>query len=187
MEIKDLVNNHGIIGVVSSYQHKLNLNDTVLELNINNLENNLKEVGLSNNIINTKLKDLSMNDLTKLDLASKLNKDIIIIGNLSNTLNSKELDTIKKLLIKLNKEDNKKIVVIDNNINTFFNLTKKIIVMQNKSILYETEDYYDDNLYKYVKCPKIIEFIKYVNKNGKKLENNIEIYELIKDIYRSVS
>ena len=59
--------------------------------------------------------------------------------------------------------------------------------MQNKTIIYETEDFFDDNLYKYVKCPKIIEFIKYVNKDGKKLENNTDIYELIKDIYRSVT
>jgi hypothetical protein len=35
--------------------------------------------------------------------------------------------------------------------------------------------------------PKIIEFIKYVNKDKKVLNETTDIYELIKDIYRSVS
>ncbi len=187
MEIKELVNQYGIIGVISSYKSNLDLNKTVLELKINKLNDALKMVELPDNIINLRLKDLSINDLVKIDLATKLNNDIMIIGNLFNSLNSKELEFIKKLLLKLNKEYNKKIVIIDNNVQTFFNLSKKIIVMQNKSILYETDDFYDDNLYKYVRCPKIIEFIKYVNKDNKRLENNIDIYELIKDIYRSVT
>ena len=187
MEIKDIVNNYGIIGIISSYKSNLDLNRKVIELNINNIDDIFKLVGLNKDILDKKLKDLSINELFKVDLATKINRDIIIIGNLVNSLNYKELDFIKKLLIKLNSEDNKKIVVIDNDIKTFFNLTKKIIVMQNKTIIYETEDYYDDNLYKYVRCPKIIDFVKYVNKNGKILENNIDIYELIKDIFRSVT
>ena len=187
MEIKDILNNYGVIGVISNYQNNLNKDKMVIELNINNLNNALKMVGLNDTFINKKVKDLSLSEQTKLDLATKLTNDIIIIGNLANTLNYKDLDFIKKLLLKLNKEYNKKIVVIDNKVDVFFNLTKRIIVLQNKTILYETEDYFDDNLYKYVKMPKIIEFIKYVNKDNKKLDNNIDIYELIKDIYRSVS
>ena len=35
--------------------------------------------------------------------------------------------------------------------------------------------------------PKIIELIKYLNKEGRKIQETTDIYELIKDIYRSVS
>ena len=187
MEIKDLVNEYGIIGIVSNYQNKLKDDDMVIELNIKNLNDTLKLVGLDENIMHTKVKDLSLSEKVKIDLATKINNDVIIIGNLANSLNYKDLNNIKQLLINLNMDYQKKIVVIDSDIKTFFNLTKKIIIMQNKTIIYETEDFFDDNLYKYVKCPKIIEFIKYVNKDGKKLENNTDIYELIKDIYRSVT
>lgn len=187
MEIKDIINSYGIVGIISSYKSNLDLDKTILELKINNLNSALKIVGLDNDIVNIKLKNLALSTLLKIDLATKLNNDIIIIGNLSNMLDYKDLEFIKKLLIKLNNEYAKKIVVIDNEIKTFFNLTKRIIIMQNKTILYETDDFYDEQLYKYVKMPKIIEFIKYVNQKAKILENNIDIYELIKDIYRSVS
>ena len=187
MEIKDLVNSYGIIGVISNYKCNFDLNNTILELHINNLNSALKIVGLQDNILNKKLKDLALNELFKVDLATKLNNEIIIIGNLSNMLDYKDLEFIKKLLIKLYTDYHKKIVVIDNELNTFFNLTNKIVIMQNKTILYISEDFYDKNLYKYVKIPKIIDFVNYVNRYGKVLENNIDIYELIKDIYRSVS
>ena len=59
--------------------------------------------------------------------------------------------------------------------------------MQNKKIIYSTIDFYDNKLYEYVKMPKIIEFVKYVNSNEKKLDNHLDIHELIKDIYRSLS
>lgn len=187
MEVKNLVNNYGIIGVISNYQSNLKMEGKVSNLNIKNLNKALKMVELDESVIDKNIDSLSLSDIFKLELATKLNNEIIIIGNLSNTLNYKDIEYIKKLLLKLNNDYQKKIVVIDNDIKMFFNLAKKIIVMQNKNILYETEDFYDDKLYEYVKMPKIIEFIKYVNKSEKKLNNNVDIYELIKDIYRSVS
>ena len=59
--------------------------------------------------------------------------------------------------------------------------------MKDKKIIYVADDFYDDELYKYVNIPNIVDFIKFVNNDNKRLDNNIEIYELIKDIYRSVS
>ncbi len=186
MEIKEMLKDNGIIGVISSYKSNLDLDKVVKDLNINNIDKALKMVGLDENYKDKKLSDLTLPDLWKVELATKLNNEIIIMGNLSQVLNYKELEYFKKLFVKLNSYG-KKIVVIDNNVKVFFNLVKKIIVLKDKDILYETDNFFDMNLYNYTKCPKIVDFIKYVNKDNKRINETTDIYELIKDIYRSVS
>ena len=181
-----MINNKEIIGIVSNY--KINLeNKLVSELDIKNVDKALIMVGLDNSILNKKTNELTLSEQFKIDLATKLDKDIIIIGNLRKNLIYRDIEYIKKLLIKLNNDFHKKIVVIDEDVTVFFNLVKYIYVMKNKEIVYETDDFFDNELYKYVKVPKIIEFINYVNSIEKRVDNTTEIYELIKDIYRRLS
>jgi energy-coupling factor transporter ATP-binding protein EcfA2 len=187
MEMKDLLNKYNIIGVISNYKHHLDLNNKVKDLNVNNLDNALKMVSLDNIDINKELKDLSISELWKIDLMTKLNSEIIIIGNMSNSLNYKDRELMKKLFIKLSRNYNKKIVIIDENVELFFDLVKRIVVLNNKKVIYETSDFFDLELYKYTNIPKIIDFITYINSDKRRLNQTTDIYELIKDIYRSVS
>lgn len=187
MELRDVLKDCGLIGVISSYKSSLEIKGTVRDLNIKNIGNALKMVGLDELFLDKNLSELTISELWKLELATKLNNEIIIVGNMSSSINYKDQEYIKKLLLKLNNDYNKKIVIIDNNVKIFFNLVKKIFVVKNKKIIYETDDFYDENLYKYTKCPKIIEFINYANKSQNRLIKTVDIYELIKDIYRSVS
>lgn len=181
-----MINNKEIIGIVSNY--KINLeNKLVSELDIKNVDKALIMVGLDNSILNKKTNELTLSEQFKIDLATKLDKDIIIIGNLRKNLIYRDIEYIKKLLIKLNNDFHKKIVVIDEDVTVFFNLVKYIYVMKNKEIVYETDDFFDNELYKYVKVPKIVEFINYVNSIEKRVDNTTEIYDLIKDIYRRLS
>ena len=187
MEIKELLYNDGIIGVISNYKSTLKNTGKVSSLNINNINNALKMVSLNSDIIDKDLQELSLNELWKVELATKLNEEIIIVGNMSTSLNYKEIEYMKKLFLKLNNNYHKKIIIIDNDVKVFFGLVKRIFVLKNHHILYETTDLFNDELYKYTKMPPIIDFIKYVNKENKNIKNTTEIYELIKDIYRSVS
>ena len=50
----------------------------------------------------------------------------------------------------------------------------------------DKKDLYNEDLYKYIKCPKIISFIKMVKDKDINLSNYLDINELIKGIYRSV-
>ena len=186
MEVRDIVNKFGIIGVISSYQSNFNKTGKISNLGIKDLEKALQIVGLDESYINKDINELTISELFKIELMTKLENDLIIVGDLSNILNYKDEEYIKKLLLKLNRDYGKKIVVIDNDVSIFFNLTKNIFVIKDNEIIYSTNDYYDDDLYKYTNMPKIIDFIKYINKDMKVLNENIEIYELIKDIYRSV-
>lgn len=187
MEIKDILNEYSIIGVIGNYQNNLKFTGKVNDIDINNLTNALKMVCLEDSVLDKNISDLTISEFWKVELATKLSNDIIIIGNLSNSLNHKDIEYMKKLFLKLANDHGKKIVIIDNNVNIFFNLVKKLCVLKDKEIIYETTDFFDDKLYEYVKMPQIIEFIKYVNKDEKRIDETTDIYELIKDIYRRIS
>ena len=47
-------------------------------------------------------------------------------------------------------------------------------------------DCYNEKLYRYMKMPKIIEFVKMARKNGHELLDYVDVKELIKEIYRDV-
>lgn len=181
-----MLKNNEIIGVVSNYQHTM---DDVLvkDLKVKNILKAIVMVNLDNKVLDKRVSELSLSELVKVDLITKLDKDIIVIGNLSKSLINKDIEYIKKLLLKLNKEYNKKIVIIDDDINVFMNIVKSIYVLKNKELIYSTDNFFDEELYNYVKMPKIVEFIKYVNKDNKRIDETLEIYELIKDIFRRLS
>lgn len=187
MEIKELINKNEIIGIVSNYENNLNINEYVKDLQVKDLSKALKMVLLDETYLNKRISDLTLNEQFKVDIMTKLNKEIIIVGNLSQVLNNKDIDYFKKLFLKLNNDYHKKIVIIDNDIKIFFNLVKRIYVIKNKKVLYATDDFFDQELYKYVKCPKIIDFIFYLGKNNQEIMRTTDIYELIKDIFRRVS
>ena len=187
MQIKKILENKKIIGIVSTYKSSLENDCLVKDLPIKNSDKALVMVGLNQEILEKKIKDLTLNEQLKVDLAMKLHNDIIVIGNLANSLNNKDYEYIRKLLLKLNNDYHKKIVIIDQNVEVFLHLVKQVVIVKGKEVLYTTSNFFDDELYKYTKMPPIVEFIKYVNKDYKRLQENTDIYELIKDIYRSVS
>ena len=172
MEIRKLLNESGIIGVISTYQSKLTKFKTLADLNIPD---------------DKKYEDLTISELWKIELITKLREKVIIVGNLSLSLNNQDIEYMQKLFKKLNHDFHKQIIIIDNDVKAFFNLAKTIIVIRNHEIVYKTNDFYDDDLYKYTKMPKIIEFVKFVNQDKKRINKTTDIHELIKDIYRSVS
>ena len=51
----------------------------------------------------------------------------------------------------------------------------------------ELQDFYDDRIYQYVEMPEVISYVKYLEKRGIKLEHYLEVKEVLKAIYRSVS
>lgn len=187
MEIKNILKDNSIVGIVSKYKSNVKFSGKVSDLDVKNISKALKIVGLDDTYLDSDINDLTISELWKVELLTKLDKEVIIIGNMYDSLIHKDREYMKKLFVKLSNNYNKKIVIIDNNINSFINLVKKIVIMKGKNIVYETKDFFDLKLYEYVKVPKIVEFITYVNKNDIRVDKTLEIYELIKDIYRRVS
>ena len=187
MEIKKMLISNKIIGIVGNYRSTFNFSGYVRDLKIKNIENALRMVDLNNQVMDKKFDELNFRELWKLELASKLDNEVIIVGNLYKNLIHKDIEYVKKLFLKLSQNYHKKIIVIDKNVLTFMGITKTIIVIKNKKVEYITNDFYDDKLYLYTKMPKIVEFIKYINEKNHNIKEHLDIYELIKDIYRSVS
>lgn len=187
MELKKVLAKYNIVGVISNYKFNLDENKLVSEVIKRKIDQALKIVGLDNSIKNKYVKELSEAEKFKIDLISKVNKEVIIIGNLSNMLNYKERNNIKKILLKISKSYNKKIIIIDNDINSIMDIIEYYFVLKNNKLVYKTRNVYDDELYKYTTMPPIISFVKEANKKGANLKEYTNIHELLKAIYRSVS
>jgi len=69
-----------------------------------------------------------------------------------------------------------------------FDLVDKIHVINNGKLVISggKEIFYDNDLYKYVEMPKIVEFTKYTQDCGHNILEYTDIKELIKELYRNV-
>ena len=92
MELRDIVNEYGIVGIVSNYKSSLEVKGKISDLNIKNINEALKMVLLDESYKDKYLEELTLNELWKVELATKLNNDIIIVGNLSLYLNYKDIE-----------------------------------------------------------------------------------------------
>ena len=186
MELMSCLNKHKIIVVIANYRYSINNNKLVKNIILNyKKEELLKKFNLSSELLNRRFSSLSISEKFKIDLLSKLNEDVIVIGNISNSLIYRDRLIVIKLLNILSKKFNKKIIIIDDNINYLLNLCNYYIVIKNKKIIYKTDDIFDNRLYEFCDKPPIIDFIEKANKKGINLEKYIDIYELLKAIYRS--
>lgn len=146
--------------------------------------------GLDKSYINVYFSDLSSGELKKIGLALMLfvNPKIMIFDYYDKNLNDGEISYLKKLIYKLATSYDKNIIVCSDNINHFLNIVNNIVIFRNGKIVIDgtNKDLYSDDIYKYIDKPDIINFIEYANSKGHKLDNYLDIKELIKAIYRDV-
>lgn len=187
MELKKYLDKYNTIGILSDYKVSLDDNKKVSDILISKNNNQLlKFLNLNDSLLEKKIKELSLSEKIKIDLLSKVNNDIIITGGFSNNLIYKDREIVSKFLLKLSNDFDKKIIIIDNNIETVMNICKYFIVIQNNKILYKTTDIYDKGLYNYVDKPEIVNFVLKAKDKGIDLEYYTDIHELLKAIYRSI-
>lgn len=150
----------------------------------------LKMVGLSADYLNLNPEDLSTTEQNKVLLACVLsyNPQILILDYFFKGMSYKDKEYFKKIFLKMKNKFDKTIIVLDNDIsNTFDFVEKNYIIDYGKlKISGGREIYYNDNLYKYTKVPPIVDFIKYVKKQGHNISEYTDIKELIKELYRNV-
>lgn len=133
---------------------------------------------------------LSLSEKLKVELAISLilNNEQIILYQFDKYFMEKDLFFFKKLLKKLVIKYKKTIVLIDSNISFMLDFVDRFILLTNKNEvkIFGKDDIYNEELQKYIDIPPIIDFIKYVNKDKKRLNPYTDIKELIKEIYREV-
>ncbi len=189
------------IGLIKNYTEKkflTNSGQEELELYINpstkekdkKCLNALKLVNLSPTILERNTNSLSSIEKSKLSLACTLisNPSLIVLDNIEFGMNYGDKKNLKKLLIKLKERYKKTIIVISKDIDFLTLLVDNYLVINKGSICLSgtKKDFYNEKLYNYCAKPKIVEFIKYVNKKGHQIEEYTDLKELIKGIYRDV-
>jgi len=149
----------------------------------------LQVVELNQDVLKLNYKDLSIATKNKLAIVEALvvKDSIIIFENIHKCLTYREIQNVKRVLRKL-AEYNKNIILLTNDIEFLFNLTKKVVIVDNNEIkqVFNPVDWFNNDVYKYISKTPIIEFVSYCRSKNIKIEDSIETKELLKAIYRSV-
>lgn len=150
----------------------------------------LKMVLLSSDVLAKKMNVLSSTEILKVELAILLlqNVDTIVLYQFDCYFMEKELAYFKKLFKKLVLKYGKTIVLLDSKLLFLVDFADRIVVKNEKKELevFVAPNFYEERLLELLGTPKIVEFVKFVNENGKKLLPYTDMKELIKAIYREV-
>ena len=147
----------------------------------------LKMVLLDEKILNVKLCYLSRIERIKVRLAFYLlkNNKTLIIKEMFSKLIYSEQQYFKRLLRNLVNKQKIGIVLIESNMDFLCEFVKEVTIYDGKN--YKViNNFYDDELYKYVKMPKTVELIKYLESCGYKIDREVTFNETLKAIYRGV-
>lgn len=153
------------------------------------LKNVLLMVLLDEKILFRDPNTLSTGEKKRIILAKAIlnNPEVLIIDNFSYGLSYKEQDYFQKLFIKL-KVKYSKTLIVSESLEFLFNIVDQVIVIENGSVVINQDKmvFYNDELYKYVDIPKIVDFTKYVLSEGININTYVDLKELIKEIYRNL-
>ena len=149
----------------------------------------IKVVDANKSLLNKLMNDLTIADSNRLAIMEaflKKEKTHVFL-DIHKGLKYREQQNLKRLLKAL-ADNNRNIILVSNDVEFYFNLVKKVIIVDNNTILkikYPV-DWFDEELYNFVAKPPIIDFIMNCKKRNIKIDNCVETKELLKSIYRSV-
>lgn len=150
----------------------------------------LKLVHLEENVLNKKMNVLSTTEKVKIELAILLiqNVNCIVFNHFDRYFMEKELLFFKKLFKKLVKKYQKTFVFLNSDIPFLFDLVDRIVIKKSKKeyMVIDNPTFYEEELYEVVQKPPIVDFVTYLNNNGKKILPYTDLKELLKAIFREV-
>ena len=157
------------------------------------MNQSLEIVGLSTKIINKKISSLTNGEKKLLQIAISLiyNPDIIIFDESFTTLDRTNKKKIIRLIRTLKDKYNKTIIVSSNDSNLLYEITDDIIILGDKTILYngKTIDTYKKKEVindEKVDIPDLVRFTYLAKQKKVKLSYHTDILDLIKDVYKHV-
>lgn len=152
--------------------------------------NSLKLVHLEEEVLNKKMNVLSTSEKVKIELAILLieNVDCIVFNQFDYYFMEKELLFFKKLFKKLVKKYQKTFVFLNSNLSFLFDFADRVVMKKSKKeyVVIDNPTFYEEELYEVIKKPPIVDFVIYLNQNGKKILPYTDLKELLKAIFREV-
>ena len=199
-ELNNLIKKNRIIGIIDiDYINKnINLTNIVREVllstqrSLKKIEDSLKLVGLSGNILDEELSKLSSGEQTKVYIAKALltKSDTIILEDPTNHLDSYSKKNLIKLVKLMKLRYNKTIVIFSRDTDFLHKISDYVLIMYNGTIIlqgskYEVFSQYNILKKYHIKIPKIMEFSKIVkDKKDINIGFRDDSNDLMKDIYR---
>lgn len=150
----------------------------------------LKLVHLEESVLNKKMVLLSSSEKLKIELAILLiqNVDSIVFNRFDCYFMEKELLFFKKLFKKLVKKYQKTFVFFNSNPTFLFEFADRLIIKKSKKNYHVINNptFYEPELLSLIEKPPIVDFVTYLNNNGKKILPYTDLKELLKAIFREV-
>lgn len=158
------------------------------------VEEILKMVGLQISILDRNVFNISKSEKIKVLLSQILlyNPELIVLDSIIEELDSRSRTKLFKLIIKLKKFYNKTIIITSCNVDSIYEFTDDLIILEhgkvlangNKFDIYNNEEILNNE---FIVKPLVIEFKNKIKlKSNIDLGNNDSINELIKAIYREI-
>ncbi|MBQ4584209.1 MAG: hypothetical protein IJA94_04930 [Bacilli bacterium] len=144
-------------------------------------------LGIEEQVLEKHVNDLLSLEEKLIILATQLLKGKeVILNYFEKGLNEKERIYIKRILRKLALDYKVKVLVFTNDLEFLLGFVDKIIILENQEIAktLTNKEFYNESIFKYIDRPQIISFVKKCHLLGKKLDNYIDISELLKGLYR---
>jgi energy-coupling factor transport system ATP-binding protein len=151
-------------------------------------------VGLDESYLDKNVFEMSAGEKRKVAIASIMvfNPKIVVLDEPTVGLDNRSKKRIVEIIKKLKDRYNKTVIIVSHDVDMLNVIADEIVVMDKgkillygskKAVFNNTDIFLEYNL----RLPRIVEFIGKVRSNKHiMLENNTDIKELIKDIYRNV-
>ena len=150
----------------------------------------LRLVNLDESYLHMDPRILNIRDARKVALASALifNPEILILDEPTIGLNNKDKSELQIILKILKNRYNKKIIILSKDTNFCYSISDHIYIMNKTRILTHGDKYIlkDEALLKSLglEIPGIVKFINEANRQGHKINDYVNLLDLIKGVYR---
>ena len=152
------------------------------------IEQALQLVKLKPSLYSVAMSSLTKVETKKVELALALlwQARVIVCEHFFDELLYGEQEYFKRFFRNLLYKKNIKIILIESNMNFVCETVKGFYLFTKNGKSKYIDDFFDDEIYKYVDMPFTVELIKYFESCGHKVDHDVTFNEALKAIYRGV-
>lgn len=134
------------------------------------------------------LQALTNQEKMKVELAKNLllQKNVIVCEHFFEDLIYSEREYFVRLFRNMIYKHHIAVVLLENDMNFVCETVKSFYLFTNNGKYKLIEDFYDDEIYKYVDMPFTVQLVKYFEEKGHQVDHDYTFNETLKAIYRAV-
>jgi len=149
----------------------------------------LQLVKMKSSLNTVLLSVLTQTEIKKVQLAEVLllNSKVIVCEYFFQDLIYSEKEYFKRFFRNLIYKEHIKVILIENDMNFVCETVQKFYLFTKNEKYRFVDNFYDDDIYKYVEMPFTVELVKYLESKGHTIDHDYTFNETLKAIYRGAS